>query len=61
MGSQMFSDVPMIFSGCSQMFSGYLKDTAGGSSGPGGSSVSCKSDLDFVGLMGIVSLVDLVI
>ena len=32
MGSQMFSDVPMIFSGCSQMFSGYLKDTAGGSS-----------------------------
>ena len=45
------------------MFSGYLKDSVGGgeSSGPGGSGVSCKSDLDFVGLMGIVSLVDLVI
>ena len=41
------------------MLSRYLKDTVrGGSSGPGGSGASCKSDHDFVGLMGIVSLVD---
>ena len=45
------------------MLSRYLKDTVrgGGSSGRGGSGASCKSDHDFVGLMGIVSLVDLAI
>ena len=59
----MFLDVPMIFSGCSQMLSRYLKDTVrrGGGLAGLGSGASCKSDHDFLGLMGIVSLVDLAI
>ena len=45
------------------MLSRYLKDTVrrGGGLAGLGSGASCKSDHDFVGLMGIVSLVDLAI